>query len=1665
MPAASLSAITTEGTAMGFTPLQDRVTKPLSVADIADQEDAAHLLPLIGSIHGQESNAGANSRTSVDGARGGMQILPATFKAFAKPGESIDNPDDNMRVGVRYLKHLGDKFENDPAKVATAYFSGEGNVNTGNGSAWKADHKDGNGKRVSAYVSDILGRLSPVGNAQASEPVRGRFTPLDETTPSGRSGFTPIDAVAPKSGFTPLEDENALSLKNNPLTAIGEAGLNLASQVVSVPASGLAGLATAAGKAIGITDKNPVDVIGEVGETLTYQPRTAMGKTATEVVQYPFEKLAEGGNWVGRKVQDATDSAILATAADTAVNALPMLIGPGIKAAKGRNRTESPRPGFTPDEPQQPSRPSEPMADVFNGATEPGMAAAQEKINAQNQHQPQGNRTGTRPAADEAFSAADEQKRAAQAVAEDMATGRIERTQPDPTASLSPEDALIREAQHTRLSDPSLTMEHQGGDRVNIGRSSDLGQEMGVTPDGRLEAVTETKAPPAIAAAEQSPLDIHTSAPMLDNMRQAKASEPAIAAPVMDRFGNVDHPTTHVADNIVSGLAEQHGIPREFLLPEKREPAAAKLVDQPHGRFTPLEATEQPRSGFTPLESVRESGDMPTNGTVNSWAPGANYVGFIDDTPRPGGALPAPDTLQAPKSGARAEPLRREDILIDFAKALNTGIYEGRIAKKGVMGFFRPAREEVRIKRHADLETAAHEMAHLMDSRIPEIRKSWQGGEGGAYKVRREELKGLSYDSGKVYEGFAEFVRHYMTQPDVAKAKAPHFTQWFEDFMSKHEYGPAIENARKGMMDWFGQDALDRARSKIGKHRPMNEALDNRWDSFRQATVDDLHGIYRMERDLSGKIQPNGAYESARLSRASTSIADGALRYGAPVKKADGSFGWKGKGLEEILKPVAENLDDALLYFVGRSSRELMAQNREHLFTRGEIKAMVDLHRPEFDQAFKEYQAWNEAVLDFAEAQGVINPAARHMWQRLEYMPFHRIGQPGGFKGKPGDWTGVKALTGGTENLRDILTNMTSNAAMLIDKAVKNEARTKIADLSEQAKGGKFMVKIPAESRPVKIGKEAVIDAILKSMGIDRATNMAPEVVKIENRLRKLFNASPEMIDMLQTNMPPAGGNVVAVLKGGKPTWYEVNDPVLLRALEAIDRQPPPWIVKWLGLPKRVGQAAITLTPDFMLANIARDTIAGSVMSQHGFVPIVDSLRGMAMRMRQDPLYKDFIANGGGMASIYLDEAKFRAKLEKFYNKQGIDYRTVLDTPNKLLGFVETLGDAFEMSTRLGEYRRAVEAGEHPRHAAYVGREVSTDFAMRGDSKALGFMYDTVMFLKPALLSWDRLYRGLAHDQNRGAIATKAGLMALSSSMLYLLNRGNPLYEQLPDWDKDANWHFFVGDQHFRYPKIWEIGAMASMAERGTAAIIDKDPKGMGKDFARILANTYSVNLTPQIIAPLAEQLANKHFFSDTPIETESMQNLQPFMRAKENTSETLKRLGMATRDLPEALQVNPVRAEALLRGYFNTWATYGLMLTDKALMEKNAPTMRTDQLPVVRRFYQQEPAQHTKYETMFYDLLGEARRVHGTIRELDKTGRSEIADEIERNPLARENHPLEAANKHLQVIQADMRGVRRDDRLSPDEKRQKLDGLIAERNTYLKKVVEESLAVRGVTR
>lgn len=157
-------------------------------------QDGEPVARLVSAIGGQESGNNPGIGTSVDGARGQMQIEPATFKAYAKPGESIDNPIDNQAVGQRIVSDLYQKTGGDPARVAVGYFSGEGNIApAGSPTPWKSDLRDGNGKSVSSYVSDVTKRF---GGADQTQGWTGDLSGTGGPQPQGAPDFNAMRADA-----------------------------------------------------------------------------------------------------------------------------------------------------------------------------------------------------------------------------------------------------------------------------------------------------------------------------------------------------------------------------------------------------------------------------------------------------------------------------------------------------------------------------------------------------------------------------------------------------------------------------------------------------------------------------------------------------------------------------------------------------------------------------------------------------------------------------------------------------------------------------------------------------------------------------------------------------------------------------------------------------------------------------------------------------------------------------------------------------------------------------------------------------------------------------------------------------------------------------------------------------------------------------------------------------------------------------------------------------------------------------------------------------------------------------------------------------------------------------------------------------------------------------
>ena len=131
---------------------------------------------LFHAIFGQESTFGQNAKTSSRDAHGPMQITPGTFAEYAKPGERLDNYDDNLAVGHRIIHDLYTRYGGDPGRVAVGYFSGKGNVapmafNT----PYKVDSNDGTTK-TSEYVNGILKRLGTPGTSTATTKTNATTT-------------------------------------------------------------------------------------------------------------------------------------------------------------------------------------------------------------------------------------------------------------------------------------------------------------------------------------------------------------------------------------------------------------------------------------------------------------------------------------------------------------------------------------------------------------------------------------------------------------------------------------------------------------------------------------------------------------------------------------------------------------------------------------------------------------------------------------------------------------------------------------------------------------------------------------------------------------------------------------------------------------------------------------------------------------------------------------------------------------------------------------------------------------------------------------------------------------------------------------------------------------------------------------------------------------------------------------------------------------------------------------------------------------------------------------------------------------------------------------------------------------------------------------------------
>jgi len=543
----------------------------------------------------------------------------------------------------------------------------------------------------------------------------------------------------------------------------------------------------------------------------------------------------------------------------------------------------------------------------------------------------------------------------------------------------------------------------------------------------------------------------------------------------------------------------------------------------------------------------------------------------------------------------------------------------------------------------------------------------------------------------------------------------------------------------------------------------------------------------------------------------------------------------------------------------------------------------------------------------------------------------------------------------------------------------------------------------------------------------------------------------------------PSGQGVLSVLRDGKREYYYTEDALLFDAMTQLNAKQ--W-GNWMRLfraPKRLVTTMITLDPGFQVANFMRDALHAYVVGRDSYNALTGAVRGAMIALNKSEEMRKMISAGAAFESGYInafDPSSVHRKMKRYRDdlQSGIDIKTVLNTPLKLLEAWMDLSSGVENASRVSNYRAAKAAGKSDAQAAFESKDIM-DFSMGGSWPVIQFLIQTVPFMGARMQGLHRMGRGFM--ENPVAFSMKGLLVSLAGLALYFAFRDDERYKDLPDWDKDIYFHFWLGDRHYRLPKPFEVGVVFNtIPERLFDYMYSKESdagKHLMKRFAFSVGETFAMNPIPQAVAPLVETFFNYDFFREGQIAREHETRRLPEDQYRTTTSPTMRELApLMPSWLPEKMR-SPIYLEHIYHGYFATLGKYALMASDavfaNALSYPAKPEKAIHEYPVIGRFIRGNAPQRTRYEEQFYELLQDTLKVKGSLNFVESKGDADrlMAIHEEHQPYIKVARAVDNFNRTISGYNKAMRQVWEDPSMTPAQKRVQIDQLQEAKNMAFK--------------
>ena len=946
----------------------------------------------------------------------------------------------------------------------------------------------------------------------------------------------------------------------------------------------------------------------------------------------------------------------------------------------------------------------------------------------------------------------------------------------------------------------------------------------------------------------------------------------------------------------------------------------------------------------------------------------------------------------------------RKEILDAVNNLFNQRVKSGRLGRPNVRGWYNTKTDVIRSGNYGEIPTIMHELGHYVDNYFNfskdarfnnEFNGVIQDRFGKAYnKLGMDGIRG---------EGYAEFFKDYVSDRAKAKREFPEFYKHFTEAIAKEPELNGITNKLSQLVhEWHRQGGAERIKGSISfeSKGKVSQAIDavkrgDAKDVIKKAlndvytkAIDELNPlkdlVEEVERQTGEKIAfDDNPYMQAWLARGWVGKAETLIEHGAPEHGI--------KSLKDILKGIGEKEHKEFsAYLVALHDLDLHKNKQKATFDYTEDAAVLGKHagNEHFQKAAVAIYKYQDYMLQMLVKEGMLTAKAYHTMRKMypHYIPFFRDMSDAGMQSFLSGGKGfidvsspVKRFKGSTRDIIDPLESIVKNTFQFYNAVERNHVGRTFAKLADKNGVGQIVERVN--------GNKAKTD------------------------------------------------NTFNVWENGEKITYETT-PELIETMRMLDKEKANMVTRIMSYPANWLRAGATLSPEFIMRNPVRDMIGASIYSKHGFIPVVDTFKGLSLFLKKGELYWEYMKSGAAHAAmVSLDRDYLGGQLRDIMSRKS-NVTKLIKNPIELL---RAMSEATEMATRLAEYDNARKGytgivnrlfgkDRKPltaREAALESRDITLDFSRRGSHTKTANR--VVAFFNATIQGADKMARAFKEDP-RGMTVKTMLYITLPSVLLWYMNKDDERYQELPQWEKDTFWIIPGKENLYKIPKPFEAGILFGTAFERMLQYMDDKKNGRNsigfKGFGDRVYDSFAPGFIPTAMIPAVEAMTNHSFFRQRNIIPQSQENLPARLQYGANTSEVAKFVG-------DKINVSPYIVDNTIRGYGGGLAGLGLSGIDAATGAKeNNASKKWYEAPGLRGFTA-APYQSSNSVQRVYDDYKEQEKLHN---EFKLTGQRPDGYD------AKEFAKLKNASDSLKGLNKASKAIINNERMSGEQKREQLD-------------------------